>query len=74
MYKPKKVQRKYWAQVLERLYCADDIIERFHEDINLPPEFKDQLRAAQKSLAFPADYAFNKSLNKKERKEFYGGV
>ena len=68
----KKVKRKDWANIVGRLTVIDDILEQLQEWRDLPQDFKDKLRVAQRELDIPANEAFERSLGKKEHREFYG--
>lgn len=70
--KIKKLKKKAWAQIAERICAANDVLEFLHQDINTPLSFKEEVRKAQRSIEQVEDIAFERSLSKKEHHEVYG--
>jgi hypothetical protein len=64
--------KKDWIPIYERVSCSNDVLELFHQNVNLPASFIEEVRKVQKQLGNLMDIAWENSLTKTERKEFFG--
>lgn len=68
----RKVTKKDWAYIIERLVCCYDLLEMLHQNSNLDSQFKGEIKLIQATMTRFENKIYKKSLTKKECLEVYG--